>query len=112
MKWYGPDDRPPFDTSDITRIDTPMDTMCAWCDERIDAQDYGYAIPLVRPIDAVMTQYRHHECFARCILGSVAHQNRRCSCFVPGSEEEDPPGMTRREAARAALKLWSERHGH
>jgi hypothetical protein len=45
---------------------------------------------------------RHHECVARAVLGSVAHIEKRCGCFVPGSTENDPPGMTKREAARAA----------
>jgi hypothetical protein len=44
----------------------------------------------------------------RAIIGSVAHVEHRCSCFVPGSTESDPPGMTRREAANAAVKLWQE----
>jgi len=51
----------------------------------------------------------HLECSARAILGSVAHQEGRCSCFVEGSAEEDPPGMTKREAARAALGLAKRR---
>ena len=45
----------------------------------------------------------HLECSFRAVAGSVAHIERRCSCFIPGSEEGDPPGMTRREAAKAAL---------
>jgi hypothetical protein len=48
----------------------------------------------------------HRECEMRAVLGSVAHLERRCGCFVPGSTENDPPGMTRREAARAAVALW------
>jgi|HubBroStandDraft_1064217.scaffolds.fasta_scaffold32770_4 hypothetical protein len=48
----------------------------------------------------------HYECGLRGIIGSVAHLQRRCSCYVPGSEEGDPPGMSKREAAKAAVKLW------
>jgi hypothetical protein len=38
----------------------------------------------------------HHNCGLREIIGSVAHLEKKCSCFVPGAEETDPPGMTRR----------------
>lgn len=43
----------------------------------------------------------HHECITRVTLGSVGHQRQRCPCY--GGCEEDPPGMTVREAARAAF---------
>jgi hypothetical protein len=39
------------------------------------------------------------------VIGSVAHFQRRCSCYVLGASCGDPEGMTKREAARAALKL-------
>jgi hypothetical protein len=48
----------------------------------------------------------HRECLVRMVVGSVGHQLRRCSCF--GGGEEDPPGMTPREAARAALELFEQ----
>jgi hypothetical protein len=53
----------------------------------------------------------HRECAQRSILGSVAHLMKRCSCFVPGSEEGDPPGLTKRAAARAAVRVWQLREG-
>jgi hypothetical protein len=49
----------------------------------------------------------HQECAMRTVVGSVAHIEKRCSCYVPGSEEGDPPGMTLREAARAAVAAHS-----
>ena len=52
----------------------------------------------------------HFECGARLALGSVAHIEHRCSCYVPDSDEFDPPGMTRRQAAKAALDLYLNRH--
>lgn len=48
----------------------------------------------------------HRECFARRVIGSLAHIERRCSCYVPGATCTDPPEMTRREAARAAVKAF------
>ncbi len=48
----------------------------------------------------------HLECFARPIIGSVAHIERRCGCFVEGSHEGDDPTLTKREAARAAFRAY------
>jgi hypothetical protein len=52
----------------------------------------------------------HRDCLLRLVIGSVAHQERRCHCFVPGSTAGDPPGMTLREAARAAVELYRQKH--
>jgi hypothetical protein len=51
----------------------------------------------------------HMECVFRSICGSVAHVERRCGCFVKGSEEGDPPGMTLRQAAVAAVQAFERR---
>jgi hypothetical protein len=49
----------------------------------------------------------HRECLMRGIVGSVGHQLGRCRCF--GGTEDDPPGMTPREAARASMEMYEER---
>ena len=49
-------------------------------------------------------RWQHFECAMRMAIGSVAHVEGRCSCFVAGSEEGDAPDLSRRQAARAA---WS-----
>jgi hypothetical protein len=48
----------------------------------------------------------HWNCAIRAVVGSVTHLEKRCSCYVPGASEGDPPGMTRRQAADAAVALW------
>lgn len=50
----------------------------------------------------------HENCNFRSIVGSVAHIEKRCSCFVAGSTEGDPEGMTKREAANAARKAFEK----
>lgn len=52
----------------------------------------------------------HHECAARRVLGSLAHVEGRCSCYVEGADEIDPPEMTPRQAAKAALDAYLARH--
>lgn len=72
---------------------------CVWCGEPMADTVAGMAIQTNM---AAM----HTECAYRAVAGSVAHLEKRCSCYVPGSEEGDPPGMTKREAASAA---WAGR---
>lgn len=53
--------------------------------------------------DGLPTTFRwHSECLTRQMFGSVGHLLKRCPY---GGTEEDPPGMTAREAARAAAEL-------
>ena len=74
---------------------------CYWCDEE------------VRPPEAVMVFVNgatgHTDCVLRSIAGSVVHQRHECSCFIAGSTAEDPPEMTKREAATLAANFWKTR---
>ena len=45
----------------------------------------------------------HRECLIRMVAGSAAHQLHECSCY--GGDREDPPGLSRRQAARLALQI-------
>lgn len=76
---------------------------CQWCGET------GLDEPPPKGLIPFLTM--HPECMFRSIMGSVTHIEQRCSCFVPGADETDPPGMSRREAARAALAAWKAQ-GH
>lgn len=49
----------------------------------------------------------HYECSIRCIVGSVAHQRRTCTCY--GGNGEDDPALTRRQNARLACAEWEKR---
>jgi len=95
MKRFGPIKAPP----EIDEVDTPAGAICLWCEEPIAVGDSGYLIPY---IDASGTTERAHhwECHIRSISGSVGHQRGTCSCH--GGTEGDPPGVSKREAAKAA----------
>lgn len=87
-------------------VETPVGSFCAHCDEWIVAGDDGWSLPHYGgPYEPKELAY-HRACFMRSTIGSVAHQQRRCSCFVPGSTEEDDPTLTRRQAAEAALAYF------
>lgn len=70
---------------------------CSWCGEPVtDAERHPQLSEL------------HYACGIRSVIGSVAHIRRRCCCYVEGSFENDPPGMTRRQAANEALLAFAE----
>lgn len=80
---------------------TPVGEICSWCGEEIGYDDIGFVMDEITE-DEARDSFWHQECLIRNIIGSVAHQRKECSCY--GGTEEDPPSMTKREAARAALK--------
>lgn len=101
-----PDDLPPtgfFGPSLMRKewevqVDPPIGAVCIDCSELVDEGDIG----TINPFGNVV---QHYECTMRHVVGSVGHQKGKCSCF--GGTEEDPPGMTRRQAAKAALEYWN-----
>ncbi len=80
---------------------------CAWCKEPVLPNEDHQLLPTVDVQDQYL--HFHKNCFFRSVVGSVGHQQKKCSCY-PENEHpiDDPEGMTRREAADAAVKLWEE----
>lgn len=70
---------------------------CAWCGESI-LPDERSAI--------CADEAMHRECAFRAVVGSAAHIERHCSCYVYGSTENDDPALTKRQAAAAALAAY------
>jgi hypothetical protein len=94
-----------------TVVPTPVGQPCLHCDEPIDDGDQGVihttlflhgndGEPVAEPV--------HRECDMRAVLGSIGHLTMRCPC--EGGDYDDPPGMTRREAA-LLVKAWVDEHG-
>ncbi|HEU0180344.1 MAG TPA: hypothetical protein VFV58_39410 [Blastocatellia bacterium] len=71
--------------------------ICLWCGEPVAESEQH----------SDFKQPMHGECGFRTIMGSVAHIEHRCMCYVPGAGEHDPPHMTKRQAARAAVLAWT-----
>jgi hypothetical protein len=53
----------------------------------------------------------HYACAVRAALGPIAHLQGKCSCYVKGSGEHDPPGVTKRQAARLVADYVSRQPG-
>ncbi|MGZ8317534.1 MAG: hypothetical protein ACXWVD_00395 [Telluria sp.] len=83
------------------QADTPVGALCMLCNETVAEGDIGN-------IDEAGNAM-HYECQMRGVIGSVAHQEKRCSCYG-GTEPDLPDGMTRRQAALAAVRLWEKNH--
>lgn len=81
------------------------------CGEAIAEGDSGFLEDVVESLVPLVQREapRHRECLLRRVLGSVGHQQGKCSCF--GGTYEDPPDMTPREAARAAVAYYEAQHG-
>lgn len=93
--YFGP---PAYRKEWETQVATPVGQPCTDCHEPIHHGDIGTI--------STGLGVEHYECRMRAVVGSVAHSEGRCSCFVPGSTEGDPPGLTAREAAHAALRAY------
>ena len=96
MKYFGESWRAPVCKE---QVPTPIGELCLFCDESIADGDHGLFANETQPV--------HRECFIRQVSGSVGHQKGMCSCY--GGNEDDPEGMTKRQAAIAACKLWESR---
>jgi hypothetical protein len=72
----------------------PNEGLCLRCGEPLEEGDLR------------RREVMHLECRIRVAFGSVAHQEKRCSCFVPGSMEGDDPSLSKRENARLAAGYY------
>jgi len=100
MRWFGP---APFSRlcDEVPHVPTPVGAPCVYCEEPIAPDERGYFYVGAPPPPV------HYECFVRQIVGSVAHQQHRCSCY--GGHDEDPPELSRRAAAKLALLAFEGR---
>ena len=72
--------------------------ICLHCREPI--KPYERRSPMLQPF--------HLACGLRMIIGGYNHICGRCSC-CGGTEDPDPPGLSKREAARLAVDEWRRR---
>lgn len=78
---------------------------CPHCGEPLE---HGVVVPHVGVEGTVEPWRWHWECWMRQLVGGLNHLRGTCTC-CGGTDPPDPPGMTRREAARAAAAEWQNR---
>lgn len=69
---------------------------CQWCEEEITEDEKKH----------VKIEGFHFECGLRAVAGSIAHLRKTCGCYVRHSTEGDPPGMSKRDAAKIATHYY------
>ena len=52
--------------------------------------------------------FYHRECILRLVFGSVGHALGMCSCPGAKGVMDDPPWLSKRDAARAAYALHTQ----
>ncbi len=104
MQWFGESWGSEVNYA-VLKTNAPAGQPCLHCEELIAENDSGVLMWCV-PMPPKEPAYRplHHECWVRMGVGSVGHLEKRCSCH--GGDEEDPPDMTKRQAAVAATNLF------
>lgn len=90
-------------------VATPVGELCLHCGEPIAIEDSGVIMPFLDSTGPRQAA-EHRECLLRQVFGSVGHQRGLCSCNGGPGTMDDPPGMTNREAARAAVEEWERNH--
>ena len=112
MKYFGPKNmqlsRSLRLDNEIIRVDIPVGVPCAHCDELIQDGDHGWTLPHIGANGCIELPW-HLNCLMRHTIGSVAHIERRCGCFVKGATEDDAPELTRRQAADAAVEAFNRK---
>lgn len=109
MTWYFGDPWGPAHDEPDRIVPAPIGRPCLHCGELIEAGDQGIIAGHVKYDDQGQAtgsyEPQHRECVLRSVFGSVAHIQRKCSCYVAGSECGDDPTISRREAARQAARF-------
>lgn len=110
MRWFGRAYGARYEV-DTPHVPTPVGEVCGWCDEAIAAHDDGLVLPLLGEPERTRIAY-HYECHLRRVIGGVNHQLHLCHCEgCAGVLPPDPPHMTRREAAIAAVRTAADIRG-
>lgn len=107
MTWFGASWGSPLNEF-CEQQGTPVGEPCLHCEEPIERWASGVVLTCIQQQAGTRRRRPQHlECFLRGILGSVGHLQRRCSCY--GGQDEDPPNLSKRDAARAAVLAFLER---
>lgn len=108
--WFGEDWGAPMCRPEA-HVATPVGEDCLHCGEPIEENDKGSTMPMFGTPPRVVAT--HIECGLREVLGGALCQEGTCARCGDGSGGTtcDPPGLTPREAARAAVAAFERRHG-
>lgn len=104
MRWFGQPYGAPYE-ADTEPAPVPVGDRCHWCGESVCEADSGLLVPYYDGKGPPRELPYHYACHFRRIVGGLNHQLGQCTC-CGGTEEPDPPGLTRRQAAELATEHW------
>lgn len=108
MHWFGTSWGAPI-CDPARRVETPAGANCLHCEEIVGFGDQGVMMLHYDGTSAATQQPLHLECHLRMIVGGANHVIGTCTC-CGGTQPPDPPGLSKREAARMA-QIAFERKG-
>lgn len=77
---------------------------CLRCGEEIEDRRNAHPITEVS-MKETRPAWLHRECSLRGVIGGLNHLKGTCQC-CGGTDDPDPPEMTKRQAALAAVEYW------
>jgi hypothetical protein len=86
--------------------EAPEPLLCPHCDEPVE--DIFDLIPHLDTQGIIKPLAWHRECWTRNLIGGLNHLRGTCQC-CGGSDPPDPPWLSRRDAARAAVAEYRAR---
>lgn len=104
--WHAPACEPELE------VPTPVGEACLWCDEAIEEGQRGFTQTYVAR-DGARVVPMHLECSLRQTMGGALCADGTCQNCGDGSGGaiSDPPGLTMREAAIAAVAAHERKVG-
>lgn len=81
---------------------------CDWCGEEVKVTQEDHRLVTVMDTKGIHQRPRHRDCDVRAVAGSLGHQLGLCQCRGGPGVLDDPPGLSRRGAARLAALLFLE----
>lgn len=93
-----------------TEFPCPVGEKCLLCGQEIIEGESGVVMGYVDGDGNGGVAPQHIECFLRSVLGSVAHLERRCTCFGGDVPEDGRHARNFRVQARETME-WLIRNG-
>lgn len=110
--WFGETWNAPM-CDPTMHVETPVGSLCLQCEEEIGERDRGVTMPYLGLGANVHQAAVHLECHLRSILGGALCADGTCQNCGDGTGGaiSDPPGLTAREAAIAAVAAHERKDG-
>jgi hypothetical protein len=83
---------------------------CLLCEQAVVEGESGVLLGFIDAEGQGGVAPQHIECFLRSLMGSVAHLERRCTCYGGTVPEQDRHSRNYRSQARETME-WILRNG-